>query len=245
MEKTNMTTLSIKAKLLIAVVVVSSLAVLGKALSDWGQVHDYTRFAAYLLVAMIAARFRVSLPKMTGSMSVNLPFILLALIELSLVEALIIAAASTFVQCFWPESKKRNMVHVVFNVAVLAIAAQLTWLAMRAEAQNATLAIVVGALTVLIANTMPVAAIIAVTENGQAARIWMQIVRLTFPYYMLAAGIAGLVKLANYAVGWQVPLFILPAMLLVYRSYTTYFHQLSDFATMSGSGAMAAKAGSH
>jgi hypothetical protein len=240
-----MTTLSTKAKLLIAVVVVSSLAVLGKAMLDWGQVHDYTRFAAYLVVAVIAARFRVSLPKMTGSMSVNLPFILVALIELSLAEGLIVAAASTFVQCFWPESKKRNMVHVVFNVAVLTIAAQLTWWAMRTEAQSAVLAIVLGAFTVLIANTMPVAGIIALTEKGQVTRIWMQILRLTFPYYALAAGIAGLVKLANHAVGWQVPLFILPAMLLVYRSYTTYFHQLSDFATMSTSGAMAAKAGSH
>ena len=240
-----MTTLSIKAKVLIAVVVLSSLAVLGKALSDWGPVHDYTRFAAYLLVAMIAARFRISLPKMTGSMSVNLPFILVALIELNLAEALIVAAASTFVQCFWPESKKRSLVQVLFNVSVLTIAAQLTWWAMRTQSQNAALAIVLGAFTVLIANTMPVAAIIAVTENGQAARIWMQILRLTFPYYLLAAGIAGLVKLANYAVGWQVPLFILPAMLLVYRSYTTYFHQLSDFATMSNSGTMAAKAGSH
>ena len=240
-----MTTLSVKAKLLVAVVVVSSLAILGKALADWGQVHDYTRFLAYLLVAMIAARFRVSLPKMTGSMSVNLPFILVALVELSLVEALMIAAASTFVQSFWPESKKRNTVHVVFNVAVLVIAAHLTWLTMRTESQSAALAIVLGALTILIANTMPVAAIIAVTENGKLASIWMQILRLTFPYYLLAAGIAGLVKLANHAVGWQVPLFILPAMLLVYRSYTTYFHQLSDLATLRTSGAMAAKAGSH
>ena len=239
-----MNTLSTKAKVLIAVVVVSSLAVLGKALLNWGQVQDYGRFAAYLLVAVVAARFKVSLPRMTGSMSVNLPFILLALIELNLTEALIIAAASTFVQCFWPESKKRNMVHVVFNVAVLVIAAQLTWLVMRTGTHNAALAIVLGAITVLIANTMPVAAIIAITESGQVGRIWTQILRLTFPYYLLAAGIAGLVKLANYAVGWQVPVMILPAMLLVYHSYTTYFHQLSDLAMVSGSAAMAARAGS-
>jgi hypothetical protein len=245
MEKTNMPTLSIKAKLLVGVVVVSSVAVLGKALTDWGQVHDYTRFLAYLLVAAFAARFRVSLPKMTGSMAVNLPFILVALVELSLVEALLVAAASTFVQTYWPESKKRNTVHVLFNVAVLMIATQLTWLTMRTEARSAALAIVLGALTVLITNTMPVAAIIAITEKGSLARIWMQILRLTFPYYLLAAGIAGLVKLANHAVGWQVPLFILPAMLLVYRSYTTYFHQLSDLATLRTSGVMAARAGSH
>jgi len=234
-----------KAKILIAVAVASGLAIFAKAMLGLGQVHDYPKFLAYLLVSVAATRLRVSLPRMTSSMSVNLPFILIALIELSLPEALMIAAASTFVQSFWPESKQRNLVQVAFNVSVLVIAAQSTWLTLHYGPHNAALAIVSGTLTVLLANTLPVAAIIGITEAGHVARVWTHIVQLTFPYYGFAAGIAGLVKLANHAVGWQVPLFIMPAMFLVYWSYKFCFRQMSESAAIPQARSMAAGVGAH
>jgi uncharacterized membrane-anchored protein YitT (DUF2179 family) len=237
--------LPIKGKILIAAAVASGLAVFVKAMLGSGQVHDYPKFLAYLLVSVAATRLRVSLPRMTSSMSVNLPFILIALIELSLPEALLITAVSTFVQSFWPESRQRNLVQVAFNVSVLVLAAQSTWLALRFASHNLALAIVSGALTVLLANTLPVAAIIGITEAGHVARIWMHIVELTFPYYGIAAGIAGLVKLAAYAIGWQVPLLILPAMLLVYRSYKFCFQHMSGSAPVPQARSMAAGAGAH
>ena len=223
-----MKTLPSNAKALVIVAVVAGLAVLSKAMLSWGHPHDYPKFFAYLLVSVAATRFTVSLPRMSTSMSVNLPFILVALIELSLPEALVIAAVSTFVQCFWPQSKRRNLVQVAFNVSVLVLAAQSTWLILHHGFHNVALVIVSGTLTILVANTMPVAAIVAMTETGTAVRIWTNIVQLTFPYYSLTAGVAGLVKLAAYAVGWQVPLFILPAMLLVYHSYVFYFQQIGS-----------------
>jgi len=216
------------AKTLVAVMALAGLAVLGKALLNWGSVHDYPKFLAYLLVSVAATQCKVSLPRMTSSMSVNLPFIMIALVELSLPEALAIAAVSTFVQCYWPESKKRQLVQVAFNVSVLVLAAQVSWVVLRYGFHNLALSIVAGTATILVVNTVPVAAIIAMTEAGKTLRVWTQIVQLTFPYYLLTAGVAGLVKLAGYAVGWQVPLFILPFMLLVYRSYVFYFKQLAN-----------------
>jgi len=237
-----MKTLPLKAQLLVGLAVISCLAVVGKALVGWEPIHDYPKFLAYMLVAAVAARFQVSLPRMTSSMAVNLPFILIAVIELSLPEALLVAAVSTFVQTFWTESKKRNLVQVAYNVSVLVLAAQSMWLTVRFAVHNLALGITLGSVTVLLANTLPVAAIIAITEAGHMTRVWMHIVQLTFPYYGLAAGVAGLVKLANYAVGWQTPLFILPAMFLVYRSYKFYFRQMSESSVQPQ--AMSAKAGS-
>jgi hypothetical protein len=239
-----MTTLPIKARVLIGMVVVSGLAILGKSFSNGDLVHEYTRFASYFIVAVVAARFKITLPRMTSSMSVNLPFILAALLELSLGQALIVTAASAFAQSFWPESKKRNMIQVAFNVSVLVIAAQLTWMMLQLDLHNTTLAIALGACTVFLANTMPVAAIISFTEEVKISRTWTQILRLTFPYYLLAAGIAGLVKLANPIVGWQAPLFILPAMLLVYQSYAFCFRQMNE-STLPRPAVMTAKAGSY
>ena len=216
------------AKAFVAFMVLGALAVFGKALLSWNGPHDWPKFLAYLVVAVAATRFKVSLPGMSSSMAVNLPFIMVALIELSLPEGLIIAGASTFVQSFWPENKKRNLVQVAFNVALLLLAAQASWLVLQRGFHNAALVIVTGALAILVANTLPVAMIIAMTEAAKTLRTWAHIVQLTFPYYSLVAGVAALVKLANYTIGWQVPLFILPAMFLVYRSYVSYFRHMSQ-----------------
>jgi len=223
-----MKSLPVKAWILVVAVAAAGVAVFGKAMLEWGQVHEYLRFVAYLTVAVITARCRVTLPRMTSSMAVNLPFILIAVLTLSLPEALTIAAASTFVQSFWPEGRKPNPVQVLFNVSVLVLAAQLTWLTRQVNLHNAALAVCACGLTILLANTLPVAAIIAATEDKNVAHTWLSIVQLTFPYYLVAAGLAGLVVLANHAVGWQMPLFILPATFLMYRSFRTYFRQMSD-----------------
>ena len=223
-----MKNLPIKAWILIVAVAAAGVAVFGKAMLQWGEVHEYLRFAAYLIVAVITARCRVTLPRMTSSMAVNLPFILIAVLTLSLPEALTIAAVSTFVQSFWPEGRKPNPVQVLFNVCVLVLAAQLTWLTLRLNFHNAALAVCACGLTILLANTLPVAGIIAATEDKNVAHTWLSLMQLTFPYYLVAAGLAGLVELANHAVGWQMPLFIFPATILMYRSFRTYFHHVSE-----------------
>ena len=234
--------LSSMAKMLVIAVAVTGVALLGRAMLHWGSGHDYMRFASYLLVTSFAARFRVSIPRVTGSMAVNLPFILVALIELSLPEALVIAAISTFVQSFWTQSGKRNMIQVVYNIGVLVIAAQMTWFAMQTHVTNMALTIALGGLAVLLSNTSLVAGIIAATEKAGFFHTWSNILQLTFPYYGLAAGTAALVKLANHTVGWQLPLFILPAMYLVYRSYTMYFQHMAVDLVKPNVYAMAASA---
>ncbi len=219
-----------KAAILVDGVAAISIAVLLRDAFTRTPVHDYWQFAAYLVVASVAARFRVLLPRMTSSMAVNLPFILIAVLELSLLEALTIAAVSTFVQCFWTQSRQRSAAKIVFNVAVLVTSAHLTWLTARLVFHNAALQITACAATILFANTIPVAAIIALSEEKAMWTTWMQIVQLTFPYYLVAAGLAALVKLADHAVGWQIPLFVLPATLLMYRSFSIYFRQISEAA---------------
>jgi hypothetical protein len=226
-----MTSLPGKAALLVDGVAALSVALLLRDALTQNAVHDYWQFAAYLLVASFAARFRVSLPRMTSSMAVNLPFILIAVLELNLIEAIAIAAVSTFVQCFWSGRNKRNpRVQVVFNVSVLVISTHVTWAVSRLAFHNTALQITASAATILLANTVPVAAIIAFSEHGSVGTTWSQIVQLTFPYYLVAAGLAALVKLANHTVGWEIPLFILPATLLMYRSFSAYFRQMSQAA---------------
>jgi hypothetical protein len=233
-----MTQLSTNTKILVGFVVLLGLGILLQVPLMWGH-PAYGRFTATFLVAVLAARLRVSLPRITGSMAVNLPFILLALSELSLSEALLITSVSTLVQCLWSENSQAKPIKIMFNVSVTLMAAQAAWFTMQAT-PNSGLGLALGALAYLLLNTVPVAAIIALTESGHLFRIWKQILQLTFPYFVLAAGVAGLAKLASHAFSWYVPLFILPLMFLVQRSFALYFQTLRDTMKQTSAYATAA-----
>jgi hypothetical protein len=88
-----------------------------------------------------------------------------------------------------------------------------------------------------------VAIIIALTEGGKMFGIWRQILQLTFPYFVLAAGVAGLAKLATHVFAWYIPLLILPLMFLVQRCFTLYFQTLRNQTGQQGAYAMTAGAG--
>lgn len=237
-----MTNLSIKTKILVGLVVSFGVGILLQVPLTWGH-PAYGRFTGTFLVALLAARLKVSLPRLTGSMSVNLPFILLALSELSLAEALLITGASTLVQCLWSDNSQQKPIKIMFNVGVTLMAAQAAWFTMQATAPNSGLGLALGALAYLLVNTIPVAAIIALTENGRLFGIWRQILQLTFPYFILAAGVAGLAKLAAYSFAWYIPLLILPLMFLVQHSFTLYFQTLRETTGQKGAYAMAAAGG--
>jgi hypothetical protein len=237
-----MTNLSTKTKILVGLVVLFGLGILAQVPLTWGH-PAYGRFVGTFLVALFAARLKVSLPRLTGSMSVNLPFILLALSELSLAEALLITGASTLVQCLWSDNSQQKPIKIMFNVSVTLMAAQAAWLTMQITDPNFGLGLSLGALAYLLVNTIPVAAIIVLTESGRLFGTWKQILQLTFPYFVLAAGVAGLAKLATHAFAWYIPLLILPLMFLVQRSYTLYFQSLRNTAGQQSSYAMAAGAG--
>jgi len=215
------------SKVFLAVIVLSGLAVLAN-----GVLHpsstNLVRFLAFLVVACVAARLKVRLPGLTGNMSVNLPFILVAAAELSSSEALAIACFSTLVQCLPLASQKFNMAQVIFNFSNMALALGATRLVLGSSGaisstSSYALSLLLSAAAFFVVNTSPVALIISLTEGKNALEVWRSIFQLSFPYFVLSAAVAALVLLVSRQIGWQVPLFVLPIMFGVFTSYKRYF----------------------
>jgi hypothetical protein len=231
------------AKMLIGAVAICGSAVLVRGVWSWTHV-DAIRFAAFLAVAVVAAMFKVKLPGMNSSMSVNLPFILLSVAELSLPEALLIGCASTLTQCLRVAQNRRNPVQIVFNVCTVANAVALAWVLFNRQhpGSNAalhTLLLTLAAAGYLAANTIPVAAILSVTDHKNILKTWRQIFLLTFPYYLLSVGVTAIASAAGHYVGWQAPLLALPGMYAVYASYRHYFQShaaAKSFGTAAAAG---------
>jgi len=184
---------------------------------------------AVLALAAATSRMKIKLPGIDGNMSVNLPFLLMAVVNLSALEAISIACLSTVVQC-WPKSGgKFKPEQMLFNVSMMAFATSIAnliwnagWLGKTAWASeplmlaSATAAFFVG-------QTAPVAGIIKLAEGAAMRRVWLSIVQLSFPYYVLSAGMTSMVNLVSHHFGWQAALVVFPVMFGVYHSYRLYF----------------------
>jgi len=193
--------------------------------ANWHPQEALTLFA----IAVAASRMKVKLPGLTGNMSVNLPFVLLAVAELNLAEALLIGCASTAAQC-WPKGgAKPKPVQLLFNVSSMAAAVAVGWLVFH-QGANGHPAWLTGALLLPLAvlgffllQTVPVSTVIALTDGGLVRKVWTSIVQMTFPYYVLSAGVASMTIAVRQQAGWPVSLLVLPVMYGTYRSYQMYF----------------------
>jgi hypothetical protein len=208
-------TLPKKALALVALMALGALAAMGYALHTMQPVHDYRPWIL-LVVAALTARLKVKLPGLTGNMSVNLPFLLVAVAQLSMLEALLVALPSCAVQCFPTGGGKPKMVQMLFNLSTMAVAVA------AANLVGAHYS-VLGAAVFFVAQTVPVASIIRATEGGALHKIWTSIAHYSFPFYVLSAGIASITASFASQSNWQIPLLGLPVLYAIYRSYQSYF----------------------
>jgi hypothetical protein len=114
----------LKARVYAGAVIGLGVFVLSYSLFRW-EPHDVLRFLCYLALALPASCLKVSLPGVTGTMSVLFVFLLAGTVELDLPETLVIGALCVIMQSFWLATSKPRAVQVAFSVAtiVLAVAA--------------------------------------------------------------------------------------------------------------------------
>jgi len=194
----------------------------------------HTYFAlAVLVLAAVTSRMKVKLPGINGNMSVNLPFLLTAVVSLSAAEAVIITCVSTAVQCWPRKNAKFNPQQMAFNLSMMAFASCLASLMFHAhwpgmQWSSSTLGLVLATATLFLGQTAPVAAIVAVSEGKAAGQIWWGLAHLSFPYYVVSAGVTTMVQAVSSHMGWGLALAVFPVMYGIHRSYRTYFGAIAE-----------------
>jgi len=198
--------------------------------------HALHRYFALALLALAAvtSRMKVKLPGIDGNMSVNLPFLLTAVVNLSAAEAILITCVSTMVQC-WPQKPaKFKPQQMTFNVSMMSFATCLASLMFHAtwlrgmHSTSAALGLALATATLFLGQTAPVAAIIALSESKAAGPIWWHLAHLSFPYYVVSAGVGSMVQTVSSHMGWQLALAVFPVMYGVHRSYRLYFGKVAE-----------------
>jgi hypothetical protein len=211
---------------------IAGLAMLGGSVLKMTAFHNY-QFFALLLLGAVTSRTKVKLPRINGTMSVNLPFMLIAAAQLSLFEAVVIALVSATIQSIPKRGGQFQPVKILFNASTIVLAAGMAailWHNDRLIAmhRSGSVALVAACSVFFLFNTLPVATIIAITEGSGLVRIWSSIVHLSFPYYVACTGVTSMVTVVTQHAGWQVALAVLPVMLGMYRSFQKYFVPLME-----------------
>src|SRR5579871_4168711 len=219
-----------EAKVFIGLVVVTGTGVL-----LFGAIHQSSRniaeFICYLGIAILASRLKVNLPGIAGTMSVSFLFILLGILQLSFSETLVLGSASVLVQCLYPD--RPSAIQITFNLTGSALSTAFAYLAYHAVLSNhlvesKALALGIAASTYFIANTGSIAAVISSTEGRSLPTILRECYFWSFPYYLVGAGIAGVIGWFDEAFNWETSLLIAPVIYLIYRSYRLYLGKLDD-----------------
>lgn len=217
----------------IGAMMLAAVSATAYAASASHRLHLYFALAV-LALAAVTSRMKVKLPGINGNMSVNLPFLLTAIVNLSAAEAILISCVSTAVQCWPRKNAKFNPQQMAFNLSMMAFASSMASLVFHAAwlgrmQWNALIpGLVLATATLFLAQTMPVAAIIALSEGKSAGQTWWSLAHLSFPYYVVGAGMTSMVEAVSSHLGWELALAVFPVMYAIHRSYQLYFGKTAE-----------------
>lgn len=215
-------------KAFIGFMVLAAVATVGDAALHGRGWHPYLALTL-LLVALATSRMKVTIPGISGSMSVNLPFLMLSVITLSATESILIAGASTVIQTLPRDGSKLKPVRLLFNLSMMVLSCGAAGMLFHRDivgrlSWGSVQFLLAGtAVTFFLGQTLSVSAIVALTEGGAVRRIWTNIAQMTLPYYVVSAGVTSMVNSACHHIGWLAATVLLPVMYGIYRSYRRYF----------------------
>jgi diguanylate cyclase (GGDEF)-like protein/putative nucleotidyltransferase with HDIG domain len=194
---------------------------------------DFLKFLCYATLAVLAAFFRVSLPTITGTLTINFLFVLIGIVEFSLSEVLFIATSMTGLQCVLAQDRRPTLAKILFNVAVISIATIASYAVygnprfLEAGAST-TVLLVTAAFVLYVMTTFPVSMAIALTEHRPIVRTWRECSLWSGPYYLAGAAVSILFTTTTRMLGWQMALLVMPVVYLITRSYQLYMGRLED-----------------
>ena len=224
--------MSIRATIFIGLTIAVGTAFVADSVTRDSSFHDLPIFMCYFALALLTSALKVRLPGITGTISVNFLFVLVATAVFSFSETVILASVACIVQCFWRARRRPKIAQVSFNVATLAISSGITYLAAHAiavgHASSLLVLLPMATCFYFTSNTLLVSAVLSLVESKPLMSVWKQCYLWSFPYYLIGASIAGLVVLCANSMGLAVPLLVLPLMLMVHVFYRAYVARVAS-----------------
>ena len=216
--------MNFRTKAYIGLVIAAGVLSLSHGFQGW-DCADPAKFISYLILAVAASGIKIRLPGSLGTLSLNFIFMLLGVSEFSLGESLLMGACCAVVQSMFHAKYRPQKVQVAFNVANMSLSIQVAYLVQHTPGFGGG---VLTAVAFFVVNTVPVAIVIALTENRNPWAVWRGSNLWTFPNYLVGAGAVWGVGELNRHFGWQAGTMLLPILYIVHRSHRSYVERLEE-----------------
>ena len=223
--------MSRRANVYIAIVVALGTASLLHGTLVW-NIDNWPRFLTWCALAMAASRLKVSLPGVTGTVSINFVFVLLGVCEVGLAGTQVMGCLGMLMQCLVFTKARPRPIQVAFSVASMATSVEACYWAWRflpeTSAIEQPVRLLCAAAAFFAANTLQVAIVIALTEGQKVFQLWRGSYFWTFPNYLAGAAMAWAMDRTGRSFGWEASLLLLPVLYVVYRSHNLYVTRLDE-----------------
>jgi diguanylate cyclase (GGDEF)-like protein/putative nucleotidyltransferase with HDIG domain len=194
--------------------------------------REWLHFSIYLIAVLLSSGMKVAMPKAEATMSVNFPFILLGILQLSPLQAVILAAASVIAQCRFRVTKSFSLIQILFNVSNVVTATVLAWHSyvgsLKVLSNEIAPALAVAATVYFLASSVPVALIVAWESRTQPFGQWRQEFLWYLPFYLVGAMLAAAANFIGTLFGWMTSLLLIPMVYTVYRAYSAQMEIVRD-----------------
>jgi signal transduction histidine kinase/CheY-like chemotaxis protein len=191
-----------------------------------------------LIGAIASSAFKVRLPGVTGTLSVNFVFILTAIADLPFSQVLLLGCCAAMAQSWIRSRGGTSPLQAAFNLGNMAISVAAGYAAFHSQLLTGALGrlpiqLLAGTAAFYLVNTALVAGIISLAERKSFAGVWRASFGWVLVHYLVGAAIAALLHVSVVSLGWSAWLLILPVLYLIYRSYKMYLRSLQEAAELA------------
>ncbi len=192
------------------------------ALAFWHS-ESPLRFAAYLAASLSLWWIQKSRFSLAGSFPLTLPIVLLAVVDLSIPEALILGCLVALLQNWRYLGGLDGGLHLCYFVGVQALMISVARYASDTLAPHlgngAALHLLIASVGLFVANTLPAAIIERLSGGARLGKLWKSSYGWAFPHYLVAAAGAYLFRLGPTSISWDSALLALTVMALAFRHH--------------------------
>jgi diguanylate cyclase (GGDEF)-like protein/putative nucleotidyltransferase with HDIG domain len=194
---------------------------------------QFPRLGLYILAALATSGFKVRLPGVFSTLSMNYVFIIAGLMDMHLPGGILIGAASVLGQSYYKFRQRPQLKHVVFNLAAISLAVYAANVCFEHPTLQAidpfgVYSIVGASVAYFAVNTVVLSWIIGLTSNKSAFLVWKESYLWTSPQYLVGGLAATMFHLMINIMNWAGVLFTFPVVYLVYRSYSIYLARVEE-----------------
>jgi hypothetical protein len=185
---------------------------------------DIKTFLIYVLATTLVSTWKVRLPDLQGTLSLNFVLLLVAITHLSLLEVGTLAVIAAVTQSVWRPASRPAGIQVVFSAATLVVGACLAHQAVRIlfsgpDGSFVMAAVIVAAIILYLSNTWLITMMIALVQGRSGSYVWLRCQFWTFAFYTVGASAAVLIGVSARIAGLLPALLMLPLMYLTWLSY--------------------------